>query len=67
MKKKKLKKRLALFVRIKRANKEFIQKETERALRTSDKFVTTQDTVDTVIAGYRKIKKDHPRLAAKYF
>lgn len=60
-------KREALFVRVTKANKTFLLKETANTKKITDSWVTTQDTVDLIVAGYRKLKKCNPRLAAKYF
>lgn len=63
----KKKTREALFVRIKKANKDFVEVETKRVARTSASFVTNQDTVDRLIQGYRKLKKASPKVAARFF
>lgn len=67
MKKSKKVERRALFVRIKKTHKEFIEKETEATWIGSGKFTTNQDTVDKIVAGYRRLKKDNPNLVATMF
>jgi hypothetical protein len=60
-------KRSALFVRIKKTNKDYLIKETEKTKRVTNQWFTTQDFVDQLIAGVKRLKKQSPIVAAKYF
>lgn len=67
MRKKTTTEREAIFVRLKKANRDFIHTETAREQKLKESFVTHQDTLDRLVAGYRKMKKENPKIAAIYF
>lgn len=66
MKTKKIK-RLALFARVTPINKDFVERETLIWGKKTKEFSTTQETVDRIISGYRRLKRYKPTVANKFF
>lgn len=59
--------RSPLFVRILDENKHFLSKEIVERGYAKGHPVSTQDTLDHILHGYKELKKDNPKIFEKYF